>query len=116
MSQADPDAQEQARQLISEAGKISPLSGLVMALSPGGTLTVAEQFDSGSQAGDNLAARARLAVGPAVGRSEANFADDYRLTSSRTKGATVLLTLHPRARGSFPLSSLYDGPVVFATC
>jgi hypothetical protein len=116
MSQADQDAQDQAKQLITAAGKIDPLSGLVMALSPGRTLTVAEQFDSGGQARANLKARARLAVGPEVGRSDANFADDYRLTSSRTRGSTVLLTLRPRAGNDFPLSSIYDGPVVFATC
>ena len=102
--------------VIHVAGKVDPLSGLVMALSPGRTLTVAEQFDSGGQARANLKARARLAVGPEVGRSEANFADDYRLTSSRTRGSTVLLTLRPRAGNDFPLSSIYDGPVVFATC
>jgi hypothetical protein len=116
MTQTDPGAQAQARQLVTEAGKVSPLSGLVMALSPAGTLTVAEQFGSGDQARENLRARARLAVGEAVGRSDATFADDYRLTRSRTKGSTVLLTLRPRDRGSFPLSSLYDGPVIFATC
>lgn len=116
MSQADADAQEQARQLVTEAGTVDPLDGLVMALSASGTLTVAEQFDSGGQARDNLRARARLAVGPAAGRSEANFADDYRLTASRTRGSTVLLTLRPRAGNDFPLSSIYDGPVIFATC
>jgi uncharacterized membrane protein len=116
MSQADQDARDQARQLVTEAGRVDPLSGLVMALSPERTLTVAEQFDSGRQARDNLGARAKLAVGPEVGRSDANFADDFRLTSSRTRGSTVLLTLRPRTGNDFPLSSIYDGPVVFATC
>jgi hypothetical protein len=116
MSQADEDAQVQARQLISEAGKVSPLSGLVMALSTGRTLTVAEQFESGDQARENLRARARLAVGDQVGRSDARFADDYRLTDSRTAGSSVLLTMRPRDPAGFPLSSVYDGPVIFATC
>lgn len=116
MSQAGSDDQSLAQQLIEQAGKVSPLSGLVMALGPDRTLTVAEQFDSGDQARANLDARAKLAVGEAVGRGEASFADDLKLTSARTRDATVLLTFTPRDSGVYPLSSLYDGPVIFATC
>lgn len=116
MSHADSGSQQQADRLIAEAGKISPLSGLVMALSPGRTLTVAEQFESSQQAQENLHARARLAVGEAVGRGEAMFSDDLRLTASKAVDSTVLLTMRPRGSGVFPLSSLYDGPVIFATC
>ncbi|MGN6252644.1 MAG: hypothetical protein ACTHNS_12595 [Marmoricola sp.] len=116
MSQAGADDQSLAQQLIGQAGKVSPLSGLVMALAPDRTLRVAEQFESGDQARANLRARATLAVGQAVGRGEATFADDLRLTGARTSGATVLLTMRPRSSGVYPLSSLYDGPVVFATC
>jgi hypothetical protein len=60
-------------------------------------------------------ARARLAVGDAVGRG-GSFADDFRLTSSRATGSTVLLTMKPKQREGFVLSALYDGPVIFATC
>ena len=116
MSQADPDAQKQANQLIRQAGTTSPLSGLVMALAPDRVLTVAEEFDSGGQARENLRARARLAVGTAVGRGEDTFDVDFKLVSSKAVGSTVLLGLRPRDAGVFPLSSLYDGPVIFATC
>lgn len=116
MSQADPDAQQQADQLIAKAGGVTPLTGLVMALSPNRDLTVVEGFESGDQARSNLAARARLAVGDAVGRGESTFADDYQLTESRTAGSTVKLRLHPKDPDAYVLSALYDGPVIFATC
>lgn len=116
MSQADEGDQKQAEQLIARAGKVSPLSGLVMALTPQRNLIVAEQFDSSSQAADNLKARAILAVGEAVGRGESTFADDFKLTSAKAVGSTVLLEMHPRDPTAFVLSSVYDGPVIFATC
>ncbi|WP_310962180.1 hypothetical protein [Nocardioides terrisoli] len=116
MAHADRASQRQADQLIAAAGRTSPLSGLVMALSPGRVLTIAEEFESSDQARENLRARARLAVGEAVGRGESTFNDDLKLTASKAVGSTVLLTMRPRSAGVFPLSSLYSGPVIFATC
>ena len=116
MTQASASDRRRADQLIAAAGKTSALSGLIMALSPGRTVTIGEQFESGEQARENLRARAELAVGPAVGRGEDTFSADFALTASRTKGATVLLTMRPRDPAQFPLSSIYDGPVIFATC
>lgn len=115
MSQAAPGDQRQADQLIQQAGQVSPLSGLVMAMAPDRTLTVAEQFESTDQARENLRARAKLAVGEAVGRG-GSFADDFRLTSAKATGSTVLLTMKPKQHTGFVLSALYDGPVIFATC
>jgi len=115
MSQAAPGDQRQADQLIQQAGQVSPLSGLVMAMAPGRTLTVAEQFESTDQARENLRARAKLAVGQAVGRG-GSFADDFRLAGAKATGSTVLLTMKPRQHTGFVLSALYDGPVIFATC
>jgi hypothetical protein len=115
MSQAAPGDQRQADQLIEQAGQVSPLSGLVMAMAPDRTLTVAEQFESTDQARENLRARAKLAVGEAVGRG-GSFADDFRLTSAKATGSTVLLTMKPKQHTGFVLSALYDGPVIFATC
>lgn len=115
MSQAARGDQREAEQLIQQAGQVSPLSGLVMAMAPDRTLTVAEQFESTDQARENLRARARLAVGDAVGRG-GSFSDDFRLTSSKATGSTVLLTMKPKQRTGFVLSALYDGPVIFATC
>ena len=115
MSQADQDAQDQADALVQQAGGVSPLSGLAMTLGTDRSLTVAEQFESSSQAKENLRARARLAVGEAPGRG-GSFSDDLRLTSSRTDGSAVLLRLVPKQRTGFVLSALDNGPVLFATC
>lgn len=115
MSQADQDSQDQADQLVTQAGKVTPLSGLVMALGEDRTLTVAELFEDADQAKENLRARARLAVGEAPGRG-GRFSDDLELTSSRTDGAAVVLELQPRQRTGFVLSALDNGPVLFATC
>ncbi|HET8561760.1 MAG TPA: hypothetical protein VFL69_14660 [Marmoricola sp.] len=115
MSKADAGDQRLAQQLITRAGPVSPLSGLVMAMAPDRTLTVAEQFESTGQARENLGARAKLAVGQAVGRG-GSFADDFRLTAAKATGSTVLLTMKPKQRVGFVLSDLYDGPVIFATC
>ncbi|MGH3411721.1 MAG: hypothetical protein ACRDPH_01400 [Marmoricola sp.] len=116
MSKAATGDQARASQLVRRAGTVSPLSGLVMAMGTDRDLTVAEQFESSDQARENLRARARLAVGEAVGRGTGTFADQFRLSRAATDGSTVLLTLHPRRPSSFVLSALYDGPVLFATC
>lgn len=116
MSKAAPGEQQEANALIARAGPTNPLTGLLMAMTPDRNLTVAEEFESSDQADANLRTRARLAVGPAIGRGQGSFSDDYRLTLSQAQGSTVLLRLHPRTPGTFVLSSLYDGPVLFATC
>lgn len=116
MSQASESAQRQAQQLITAAGKTSALSGLMMAMNDARVLNVVESFESSSQANANLKARATLAVGAAVGRGSDTFATDFKLTSARTDGSSVVLTMKPRDPGEFVLSALYDGPVIFATC
>lgn len=115
MSQADQDGQDQAESLVKGAGGVSPLNGLVMALAPDRRLTVAELFESSSQARQNLRPRARLAVGDAPGRG-GSFSDDLKLTVSRTDGAAVILQLQPKERTGYVLSALDNGPVLFATC
>jgi hypothetical protein len=94
---------------------VSPLNGLVMALAPDRRLTVAELFESASQARQNLRPRAELAVGDAPGRG-GSFSDDLKLTVSRTDGAAVILQLQPKERTGYVLSALDNGPVLFATC
>jgi hypothetical protein len=115
MSQADSDSQSQAEQLVAQAGGVTPMEGLVMALAADRTLTVAEHFEDDRQARENLRPRAKLAVGDAPGRG-GTFSDDLRLVSSRTHGATVLLRLRPKQKTGFVLSALDNGPVLFATC
>jgi hypothetical protein len=115
MSRADSDDQATADELVAKAGKLTPLSGLVMALGKDRSVTVSELFESGSAARENLRTRATLIVGPAPGRG-GSFSDDLKLTGSRTDGATVQLTLEPKAKTGFLLSALDSGPVLFATC
>ncbi len=115
MSGADQDAQDQGDQLVRQAGGITPLSGLGMAMQPNRTLRVVEHFDGSDQAEKNLRSRAKLAVGEAPGRG-VSFADDFKLTSSKASGSQVVLDLVPRESTGYVLSSLYDGPVLFATC
>ena len=115
MSQADAGDQTQADQLVAQAGGVTPLSGLAMAMDTRRTLHVVQAFESGQEARQNLRPRAELATGVAVGRGD-NFSDDFRLTRSVTAGSTVLLDLTPRQPSGFVLSALYDGPVLFATC
>jgi hypothetical protein len=115
MSQADEDSQAQAEDLVTQAGKITPLAGLVMALDPDRTLTVAELFEDAGQAKENLRARAQLAVGDAPGRG-GRFSDDLTLRSSRTDGAAVMLRFRPKEKTGFVLSAIDNGPVLFATC
>lgn len=115
MSQADPDTQAQAEELVAAAGGVSPLSGMAMTLDADRTLSAIELFDSGAQAKDNLKARATLAVGEAAGRG-GSFSDDLTLTTSRTDGAAVVLRWKPKQQDGFVLSALDSGPVLFATC
>jgi hypothetical protein len=115
MSQADNESQDEADALVKKAGGVTPVSGLAMSMLANRTLRVAEHFENGGEARQNLRPRARLAVGSAVGRG-GNFSDDFKLTRSRTSGSTVLLDLVPREKTGYVLSALYDGPVLFATC
>lgn len=107
--------QNEADALIAQAGEITPLTGLVMALDAERTFAVSQLFENTDAAKKNLPTRAKLAVGPAPGRG-GSFSDDLRLISSETQGASVQLRFEPRADTGFLLSALDTGPVLFATC
>ncbi|RLV47681.1 hypothetical protein D9V37_16120 [Nocardioides mangrovicus] len=115
MSQADASDQRTADRLVRRAGGVDSLDGVVMGMRADRGLDVTLGFENDQQAKDNLRSRARLFVGPAVGRA-GSYADDFRLTRSRTDGDAVLLTAKPRAKDGFVLSQVDDGPVLFATC
>lgn len=115
MNQAASDDKAQGEALIREAGKVSPLAGLVMAMDADRTFRVAELFEDDAAAKENLQTRARLIVGEAPGIG-GSFSDDLELTSSKTDGATVQLVLKPRTPTGFVLGALNQGPVLFATC
>ena len=115
MSQAGNDDQALADRLVTKAGGIDPLSGLVMSMRSNRTVDVAMAFEDSRQAGNNLGPRAQLVVGQAAGRS-GSLDEDFKLTRSRTAGSDVVLTLEPRAKTGFSLSQISSGPVLFATC
>lgn len=115
MTQAAQDAQDEADALIEAAGKVTPMTGMLMALTPERELEVVQLYENRRQAKQNLEARAELAVGAAAGRG-GSFADNLKLTGASTDGAAVKLVWEPRRRTGFVLSALNSGPVVFATC
>ena len=75
---------------------------------------VAERFPDAEQAETNLRSRAKLAVGPAVGRTDGTFDDDLELTSSTSSGSTAVLEF--TARTNYPLSRHSSGALIFASC
>jgi hypothetical protein len=117
MASADEEDQATAEQLVSEAGGVSPLSGLVMAQQPDRDVVVGMAFESSDQAESNLRPRTELASGEAVGQG-GTFADRFSITRARTTGADVVLDLSPAGDPSEStlLSDLSSGPVLFATC
>jgi hypothetical protein len=114
MSQADDGEQETADQLIASAGEVNPLTGFAIAAEPGDDVLVAMSFESDEQARQNADSRAALAAGPAPGQG-GDFADRFGLGEVTADGRVVTLQLHP-VEGSYVLSDLSNGPVLFATC
>jgi len=114
MSQADQIDQQEATELIQEAGDINPVTGFVIGVRPGGDVRVAMSFESEDQARDNADSRARLADGPAPGKA-GDFSDLFALGDVTADGEVVTMELDP-VEGSYAFSALKDGPVLFATC
>ena len=120
MADADEEDQAAAEDLISQAGGVSPLAGLVMAHQPDRSLLVAMSFESSAQAEDNLRPRVDLASGEAIGQGGL-FADRFDIKTATQTDESVVLDLQPvgsaeeRAESTL-LSDLSQGPVLFATC
>ncbi|QZY28821.1 hypothetical protein [Nocardioides coralli] len=114
MGSAGDSDQDQADQLIAAAGRVDPLTGFAMSAQPGGGVRVAMSFESDEQARANADSRARLASGPAPGQG-GDFADRFTLGRVTAEGSVVTMRLDPLA-GSYVLSDLSSGPVLFATC
>jgi len=117
MSAADEEDQTVGDQLVSEAGGVSPLSGVVLAHQRDRSLVVGMNFESADQAERNLRPRTDLASGEAVGQG-GMFSDRFEIASARSTGRTVVLALEPTGDTSESslLSDLSPGPVLFATC
>lgn len=114
MSHADRSDEQEAEQLLSDAGEVNPISGFAMSAQPGGDVRVAMAFETDDQARTNADTRAKLAAGPAPGQG-GDFADRFSVESATADGNVVTLDLKP-AEGSYVLSDLSTGPVLFATC
>ena len=114
MSQADDDAQAEADQLVEAAGGIHPLTGFAMGLRAGGDLRAVLEVEDADDAPGDAEARAALAAGPAPGQG-GDFSDRFTVESAGSEGRAVILDLRPED-GTYVLSDLTSGPVLFATC
>ncbi|CAI9412812.1 hypothetical protein [Nocardioides sp. T2.26MG-1] len=114
MSQADASDAEQGDQLVDDAGGVDPLTGFAMSVQPGGGVRVAMAFENDDQARHNADSRSTLASGPAPGQG-GDFTDRFSVESATAEGRVVRLELDPRP-GTYVLSDLSTGPVLFATC
>jgi hypothetical protein len=113
MGSADEGDQRTGERLVAEAGKVSPLTGLVMAQQADRHIIVGMHFETSDQASENLQPRVDLASGDAPGQG-GSFDERFRLTSGHADGEDVVLRLAPRQQQV--LSDISTGPVLFATC
>lgn len=114
MGQADPDDQAQADQLVQEAGDVNPFTAFALSVQPGLDLRLALAFENDDQARANADSRAVLAAGPAPGQG-GDFSDRFTLGRVEADGRVMTMELET-VEGSYVLSDLSNGPVLFATC
>ena len=114
MGSADDEDQRVADALVTRAGKVSPLDGLVKAQHVDRSMLVGMHFETEEQASANLQTRVDLAAGDAPGQG-GSFADRFSVTSGEAEGNNVVLRLEPRTE-DVVLSDVSTGPVLFATC
>lgn len=114
MSQADATAQAEGEALVERAGEVNPMTGFAVARRRGGTVRFAMSFESEDQARVNAESRAALASGPAPGQG-GEFTDRFTVESAGAEGEVVVIDVRP-VDGSYVLSDLGTGPVLFATC
>lgn len=115
MASADEEDQAVAEDLISSAGGVSPLAGLVVALDPDRSVTVGMHFESSSQASGDLRPRLRLASGEAPGQG-GTFVERFRVAEAVADGNEIVMDLRPAEDDSPLLSDLTQGPLLFASC
>lgn len=114
MANADPTEQETGKALVAAAGPVNPITGYFIGEAADGSVRVAMSFETAEQALVNAETRAALATGPAPGQG-GDFAERFGLASAAATGTVVTLDLTP-VPGSYVLSDLSTGPVLFATC
>ena len=114
MSQADPDAQATADQLVERAGGVSPLRGYLVALGADRSLTMVFAFENDDQAEKNARSREALAGAEDPGQLLA-YPELFAVDDVEQDGQRVVLT-GTTVAGSAPLSNLSAGPVLLASC
>ncbi len=114
MTQADDADRVRAADLIDQAGDVNPLDAFAIAGLRGGDVRVAMAFENEEQARTNADTRAKLAAGPAPGQGGA-FPDRFKLGKVTADGDVVTMELDT-VPGTYVMSDLATGPVLFATC
>lgn len=114
MTDADPADRTRASELVAEAGGVHPLTGFAIAAQPGGDVRVAMAFENEEQARADADSRSQLAAGPAPGQG-GSFPERFELGEVVATGRVLTMAMTP-VEGTFVLSDLSDGPVLFATC
>ena len=115
MGSADEGDQRVGDQLVTKAGGVAPLEGLVMAQQADRSIVFGLHFETSDQASRNLQPRVDLASGDAPGQG-GSFSERFTLASGTADGQDVVLTTKPTKPHASVLSDLTSGPVLFATC
>jgi hypothetical protein len=115
MSAADEEDQAVADDLISSAGGVSPVAGVVVAMQPDRSLVVGMHFEDSDQASDDLRPRVELASGDAVGQG-GTFGERFRVVEAAADGNEIVMDLEPASDDLPLLSDLTQGPLLFASC
>ncbi|WGX97665.1 hypothetical protein [Nocardioides sp. L-11A] len=114
MTDADPADRTRATELVEQAGGVHPLTGFAIAAQPGGDIRVAMAFEKDDHARADADSRSRLAAGPAPGQG-GTFPERFALGRVVASGRVLTMAMTP-VEGTFVLSDLSHGPVLFATC
>jgi hypothetical protein len=114
MSAADEGAQATADQLVEDAGGVSPLTGYLAALLPGGRMSVVFGYENDDQAERDARSRGALAGAEDPGQLVA-YPELFHVDEVRADGEVVVIDAEVVA-AAFPLSNLTQGPVLLASC
>lgn len=111
---ADPGTRAVVQQRIDEAGGVSRLDGLILALAADGSLTLAMHVETGDAEAD-LDARQKLATGEAPGQG-GTFEERFSVAKASADDGVLTMRLDPAERGVRLLSDLSRGSLLPAVC
>jgi hypothetical protein len=114
MTDADPADRTRASELVEQAGGVHPVTGFAIAAQPGGGVRVAMAFETDDQARADADSRSKLAAGPAPGQG-GTFPERFELGEVVASGRVLTMAMTP-VEGTYVVSDLSHGPVLFATC